>query len=272
MSGPKGKGERLGGFELLSDSDGVTVLRSPLLLGAGVCHAFPTRRGGVSLGTMQSLNFGEKGGDDPRHVRENERRLCTSLGLDRERLYRLRQVHGRQVVLIGAGHPSPETMGRTEGDALVTSEPGAVLGIGTADCVPVLLADPEAGVVAGAHAGWRGLCAGVLEATVEVMVKARGCRGDRILAAVGPAIGACCYEVDEDVARFFEEETGVVQRERGCKPHLDLGEAARLRLTRLGATVDRLRACTRCQAELFYSYRRDGEATGHHLSVIGFLG
>lgn len=254
-----------------SVQDGALVLCSPLLEEAGLRHGFATRLGGVSEGVLASLNFGLKGGDRLENVRENLRRLAGSVGFDAERCYRLRQVHGSGVVRVDGKH-SPHRLVARPGDALVSDVPGLTLGVVTADCVPVLLADP--GRAAGAaHAGWRGLVAGVLEATVTALVRSFGARPDRLLAAIGPCIGPCCYEVGEDVAAKFEETA--VRRPAGSRPRLDLARAARARLRAAGLLEEQIAEsglCTRCRPDLFYSFRRDGQQTGHHLSVIGIAG
>ncbi len=178
----------------------------------GARHGFFTRRGGLSGGPYSSLNCSLSGGDDPATVLENRARAARALDLDPARLVGLLQVHGADIVRVevpwapGAG---------PQGDAMVTDRPGIALGIITADCAPVLFADPEAGVVGAAHAGWRGAVAGVLEATIAAMV-ALGARPAGIAAAIGPCIAQSSYEVGADLrqavigrdiadARFFAE-------------------------------------------------------------------
>jgi hypothetical protein len=264
---------RTGGYALSHVEGAATVLRSPILDEVELPHGFGTRLGGVSGGSFASLNFGLKGGDDPENVRRNQERLARAVGFDARRLFRLRQVHGRRVVRIEADS-RPEAVWREEADALVTAEPGAALGVGTADCVPVLLADAEARVVGAAHAGWRGIVGGVLPAVVEGLV-ALGASLSRLRAAVGPCIGPCCYEVGEEVAVRFEHLPGAVRRATK-KPHLDLVRAARAKLAEAGLPPQAVDApeglCTRCQEDLFFSYRRDADRTGHHLSVVALPG
>jgi len=247
------------------------VLQSPLLLQARVAHGFSTRNGGVSRGSFASLNFGLKGGDDPDRVRLNAQRLGTCVGFDAARLFRVRQVHGDRVVQISVGQ-GPADVQQQEADALVTAHQGTAVGVATADCVPVLLAQPGGRVVGAAHAGWRGIVAGVLPAVVR---RLRGMidpgASERLLAAVGPCIGPCCYEVGADVARQFARMPGVVIP-GSPRPHLDLVRAAQQSLLEAGLTPEQISVpvglCTRCQRDLFFSYRRDGDATGHHLSVV----
>jgi YfiH family protein len=261
----------VGGYALAQVEGGATVLRSPILDDAGVSHGFGTRLGGVSRESFASLNFGLKGGDSLENVRQNQERLGRTVGFDARGLFRLRQVHGRRVVLVEESS-QPEAVWREEADALVTGERGAALGVGTADCVPVLLADPEARVVGAAHAGWRGIVGGVLPGVVEALV-ALGASPSRLRVAVGPCIGPCCYEVGEEVAEQFEAVAGAVRHAANApKPHLDLLTAVSAKLAEAGLPAEAVSVpeglCTRCQDDLFFSYRRDAGRTGHHLSVV----
>lgn len=259
------------GYDLLRSPSGAAALASPLLRG-GVVHGFSTRAGGVSPGSFASLNFGLKGGDSPDNVRRNLERLAALVGFDADRLFRVKQVHGSRVVEVRAGD-DPRAVLVEEADALVSSAPGVTLGVVTADCVPVLLVDPQAPAVGVAHAGWRGLRAGVVQAAVERMGQLYGSAPTRLLVATGPCIGACCYEVGDEVAASFQGIPGAVVPRPGRRPHLDLAVGVRHALVSAGVAVDRIAQpaglCTHCQRELFFSYRRDGSVTGHHLSVVG---
>ncbi len=257
----------------LVDGEGAVVLQSPLLELPGLVHGFATRRGGVSQGTFQSLNFGLKGGDRPEHVRANLDRLGRRVGFAPERCYRLSQVHGREVVVI-AGDEDPAAVLRTPADALVTDRAGVTLGVATADCVPVLLVDPVRRAAGAAHAGWRGLAGGVLEATIATLADRFGAVPSRLLAAIGPCIGPCCYEVGEEVASALATTPAALLRGDGPRPHLDLPAAARARLVAAGlaeASISAAGLCTRCHDDLLFSYRRDRELSGHHLSVVGLV-
>jgi hypothetical protein len=259
-----------GGYDLVGEpSDGAVVWRTRALEAPRLVHGFATRQGGVSDGSFVSLNFGLKAGDDPRHVRENLARLARRLAFDATRLFRARQVHGRTVRVVGPEDDPAEVL-REPADALVTAVPGTTLGILTADCVPVLLADVERGVVGAAHAGWRGVVAGVLQATVETLAERFGCAPRQLRAALGPGIRRCCYEVGPEVAAQFASIPGAVRVAAGMRrPHLDLPAAVRHILGELGIEAAEVDICTRCREELCFSYRRDGEAAGHHLSVVG---
>jgi polyphenol oxidase len=177
----------------------VAFLQSPLLARtAGVRHGFFTRQGGVSSGLYASLNVGVGSGDDPAAVAENRARAAAALGAKPPALLTCYQVHSASVVTAEA--PFAE---RPRADGVVTRTPGLTCGALAADCAPVLLADPEARVVASAHAGWRGALAGVIESAVAAMT-GLGARRQRIVAAVGPCIGPNSYEVGLDFLAAFE--------------------------------------------------------------------
>ncbi|WP_034386557.1 peptidoglycan editing factor PgeF [Deinococcus sp. YIM 77859] len=241
-----------------SDTDLLMLLRSPVL---GVPHAFTTRVGGVSVGAYAGLNLDDRE-DDPQAVAENRRRLCAALGFALDRVARLHQVHGTDVL---EARP-----GVQEGDALVSCEPGLLLAIGTADCFPVLLADEAAGVVGAAHAGWRGTLGRIAARTVEAMVK-RGATPTKIRAAIGPGICGERYPVGADVARRFQEAgLGECVLDRAEGPHLDLAGANRAALLTAGLRPEHIWVSGRCSTEPdFYSYRRDGGRTGRMWAVIG---
>lgn len=168
-------------------------------------HAFLTRQGGVSEGPYASLNCGLSSGDERERVVENRARAMRRLGAAPDSLCTVRQVHGRAVAF--AREPLP-ALAATEADALVTDRRGVTLGVLTADCAPVLLADPEAGVIGAAHAGWRGALAGVIERTVGAMV-GLGARRERLIAAVGPCIARESYEVGPELwAEFAARDPG----------------------------------------------------------------
>ncbi|HSM92697.1 MAG TPA: peptidoglycan editing factor PgeF [Anaeromyxobacteraceae bacterium] len=227
-------------------------------------HGFSTRRGGVSPAPWDSLNLGGAVGDDPGRVAENWRRLEAATGLA---FARVQQVHGARVVTADA--PSAPC---DEADAVVSRTPGVAACISVADCVPVLIADPTSGAVAAVHAGWRGTVARAAAAAVEALTARGGARPRELLAAIGPSIGPCCYEVSPDLAARFEEAfgAGVVDRSRSA-PRLDLWEA---NVRALGAAgllperIDALRRCTACEDRLFFSHRRDAGATGRQAAWI----
>ena len=223
-------------------------------------HAFATtRNGGFSKGQWSSLNLGDHCGDDPNHVRQNHERLRTLLpGEPRW----LKQVHGKKVVCWDEGiDPEPEA------DAVVSTQAGQVCAILTADCLPVLFCDRQGTRVAAAHAGWRGLAAGVLEATVAAM----DCDPGELIAWLGPAIGPQAYEVGKDVYDSFVKVSA--ENTVAFNPHRDrwlvnLYELAKIVLARTGVNqISGGQYCTYSEPDKFFSYRRDGE-TGRMITVI----
>ncbi|WP_338866940.1 peptidoglycan editing factor PgeF [Myxococcus stipitatus] len=237
-----------------------------------VPHGFATRAGGVSEGPFASLNLGFSTGDERTKVEENLRRLARAAGAPLGALSRVSQVHGDRV-LEARVDASSETLREPEGeaDALWTEQGGAWVAVGTADCVPVLLVDPEGRRVAAIHSGWRGTDADISARAVETLV-AKGARPERLLAAVGPAIQRCCYEVSAELARRFVDRFGAeVVEEEGGRFRLDLKRAVRETLLRAGlkeAHVDVLQACTACEPSRFFSHRRDAGRTGRHLNFV----
>lgn len=240
----------------------------------GLRHGFFTREGGVSVGIYASLNCGLGSKDDQADVAENRARVAARVGADPERLATPHQHHSASAIVAD----DPWAQGAApRADAVVTTTPGLAIGVSTADCVPVLFADPQAGIAGAAHAGWRGALSGVLEATVAAMEELGARRAD-ITAAIGPAISVDAYEVGEEFeARFLNEDKANARffsrPASGAKPHFDLTgyTYARLDAARLGALED-LRLCTYHDPARFFSYRRAvhlGEADyGRQLSVI----
>lgn len=251
-------------------SETAEFLESKLLRREGFRHAFFTRNGGVSTGAYRSLSFSIAAGDSPANVAANLARAATALGVARERVHFLSQVHGREVhVLHGTEAPS-DTLQR-EGDALVSLARGLACGVRSADCVPVLIADRKSGAVAAAHAGWRGAVQRVVTSAVESLRALAP--GADLIAAIGPHISLAAFEVSPEVAREIQEASAdrdVVDESR-AKPHVDLRRVLRAELGTLGLAseaIDDVWGCTVLDAEHFFSYRRDGKQSGRHLSAI----
>jgi YfiH family protein len=232
-------------------------------------HGFSTRAGGVSPPPFDTLNLGGKWGDDPANVAENRRRLLAAVGAP-PALFMARQVHGAGVVEVKAGD-DPRATAELEADALITAVPGVAIGVFVADCIPALVADPHTGFVAAVHAGWRGTLAGVLPAAVRALA-ARGARPGDLRVALGPAIGPCCFEVGTDVAGQFDAaDVRPSPSGRPDKRHVDLKTANRRLLEAAGVDpvhIDASPDCTHCDRARFYSFRRDGSATGQLMGVI----
>jgi YfiH family protein len=221
---------------------------------AGLVHGFEQRSNGNH--------------EEPRRAtRERVREALAARGT----LHLLEQVHGRDVVVA-------PWEGTPTADGGVVAEPGVLVGIETADCLPVLLVDPARRVAAGTHAGWRGTVAGVNTSALDAMA-ARGTRADDVVAALGPCIGVCCYEVGAEVERAFGDAFGADAAAGFFRPgprgraHLDLRAANRHALRVLGVRDENIHDvadCTRCRADLYFSYRRDGAGAGRMISWVGF--
>ena len=257
-------------------ADRPPFLASPLL--DGVRHGFFTRAGGVSQGPYQSLNCSLNSGDDPAALAENRARVALSMGVPPERLLGLTQVHGTDCVAVGeaGGEPPWRPGAGPRADAMATCHPGLALGIITADCGPVLLADRARGVVAAVHAGWRGAAAGVLEATVQAMLGLGAVR-EAITAAVGPCIGAASYEVGEDLrdavrAAGFDAAAFFSAGARPGHWQFDLPGYCVARLQAAGVRAAALGCDTLPDPARFFSHRRrtlaGGGRIGHQISVI----
>lgn len=221
--------------------------------------AFTDRLGGISEAPYDGLNLGGRVGDDGDTVRHNRALLATAIGLAPESVSYMNQVHGNAVAVVDG----PWTGNAPEVDALVTTQPGRALAVLVADCVPVLLADPEAGVVAVAHAGRPGLKAGVVPAVIGVM---RDLGARKLVARVGPSVCGRCYEVPaemrEDVAAVVPESWSVTRQGTSA---LDVPAGVVAQLRAAGAAVDTVGTCT-IEDPASYSYRRDG-VTGRFAGV-----
>jgi len=235
------------------------MLQSPILEpAASVRHGFFTRRGGVSEGLYDSLNCGLGSGDDQAAVRNNRGRVADQIGVVADDLLTLFQCHSADVVTVTAALSEDR---RPRADAMVTARPGLALAILTADCAPVLFADPTAAVVGAAHAGWRGALDGVLEATITAM-EALGARRQRISAAIGPTIGKRSYEVGPEFPAPFLTRDSSADRFFSPSPRdghhmFDLPGYIAMRLGDAGlGGVDDLGRDTRHEADQFFSYRR----------------
>jgi YfiH family protein len=249
--------------------EGPTALISADLEDAGFLAAFTERTGGSSEGVFRSLNLGLATKDAPERVFDNRRRLTVGFGL--REVAALRQVHGSTVVRVEAG-PSWRGFdgGRRDvpqGDALTTASSDLGLLILTADCVPVVMGDPSTGMLTVAHAGWRGVAAGVLVRAVASFPEP-----GRVLVAVGPAIGPDHYEVGEDVvAAVGSASGGGAITTGGSRPHLDLPGTVAQILSELGVRhIERSEECTACLPDRFFSYRRDGP-TGRQALIAARL-
>jgi hypothetical protein len=243
-----------------------------LLSRSGFRHGFSLRTGGVSAAPFDSLNLARKVGDAPDAVAENHRRFAAEVGYAIDALYEVSQVHGADVARVDE-QVSAEAFRVREADAIVCGIPEHAAAVRVADCVPVLVGDPETGVVAAIHAGWRGVVAQVVRAGVRALCAELTVPPTRLVAALGPHIGVEAFEVSQDVAVQLVEAVGDAEIAIAgfSRPHVDLARAVHLQLRQAGLVEDRIErvaGCTFADPTRFYSFRRDGAASGRHLAVI----
>jgi polyphenol oxidase len=249
--------------------DSIRLYRSRLIDDTLFVHGFPERTGGVSTGPRSSLNLGWRWGDERALVEINRKLLGEHAGFDHARLVVTQHVHGVAVWRVDEPLPEPP-----EFDGMVSDQPGVTLGAFTADCIPMLYADPVARVCGAAHAGWRGT-RNRIAANMVARMRELGSRPEHMRVALGPCIGPCCFEVGPEVVAEFREEFGelagmVVPGPR--RDHIDLRVVARAVLEASGvapAHIDDAPPCTRCEPARFFSYRRDGREGGIHMGFIG---
>jgi YfiH family protein len=242
----------------------VSFLRSDVLSGIpGVVHAFSTRRAernDFTLGPATSANP---------MIQINRARFAAAIGAAGWPVLKLKQVHS------GIVREMQDTMAAgdaVEGDAAVTAVRGALLSVQTADCVPILLSDREGRCVGAVHAGWRGTAARIAERTAATLMRRFNVQPEALMAAIGPHIGVCCCEVGEEVVDAVGDATAFERRPQWAKPHLNLAAANFNQLVASGlspAHIDVTALCTKCRADLFFSYRREGQNSGRLLSLIG---
>jgi len=244
----------------------------------GVRHAFFTRQGGVSQGVYASLNGGIGSSDAAPHVAENRGLMAAALGVRPENFLTPYQVHSAEVVVVEQAWPAEA---RPRADALVTRTPGVAIGVSTADCGPVLFADPTARVIGAAHAGWRGAFTGVLEATIVAMERCGAARG-RIVAAAGPMIRQANYEVGPEFIARFAAADATNERFFAASPRaghalFDLAGYIAARLAGAGIRqVEDIGRCTYEDGATFFSYRRSVHRQepdyGRHINAIALAG
>jgi len=230
-------------------------------------HLVSGKVAGMPLNFSLALHTGEPAEE----VKRNRERLREFFGLD-SRFVGVTQIHGNRVhrveKLPAIAWEEYET--RVQADALVTDLPGVVLNILTADCVPLLLYDPLRRVIAAVHAGWKGTAQAIAARTVEEMNGRYGCDPGSIVAAIGPAIGGCCYEVGEEVASAFEKYPKALRR-GGKSPYLDLKEVNRVQLLGAGLSAEKIEVsplCTACERASYFSYRAENGCSGRFVSAI----
>jgi YfiH family protein len=238
-----------------------------------VTHAFCTRRQGVSDGPYESLNTGFLSGDDAGRVRKNLSLVRRAFAVPEEGLVLMRQVHGSRILM--AADPAGPDREAPECDGLITDRPGLALAVRTADCVPLFFVDPVRRVIGAAHAGWRGTALGIAGAMVEMLAGRFGSRREDLLAAIGPAIGPCCYQVDAPVFEAFSPLAGrggcLQPCPEGGRWMLDLAMANRFQIEQAGVPAGNVSAagfCTACLPDLFFSHRGSGGQAGRQINLL----
>ena len=267
------------------ERDGVRALVCSTLEQDGFANAFSTRLGGVSPMPEGSLNLAGFNEDAAENIYENRRRFLKLFSGDWT-LTGCWQVHGadvREVKNRADAEPKPGVLGDDQYcDALISNTPGILLAVKTADCVPILLGDPETGAFAAVHAGWRGTLAAIVTRAIDDLRNQYGTRPEQLRAAIGPAANSCCYEVGPEViAQFnqrFPQSTSLFAPTREGHARIDLHAANRNQLRGAGVSPDRIHAapfCTMDRNDLFFSYRREKHSrgrVGRLMSVIGRSG
>ena len=239
-------------------------------------HGFSTRRGGAPDLKESSLNLSDSPWDSTSRVSENKRRFLSALQLADTPLIALCQVHSNRVHII---EDLSRQWNQPDGDAMATCVENIALAVKTADCLPILIADPDKNAVAAVHSGWRGTLSGILLCTIREMQRAFGSDPSRLLTAIGPGIRACCYEVGSDVAGLFKKKYPECCSTMSASVHpdkylLDLGNVLDVQMNRAGIRPENrydLKACTCCNTEEFFSHRAEGSAAGRMMSIVGLL-
>jgi YfiH family protein len=240
----------------------------------GLLHGFMGRRGGKSVGRYAGLNVSYRVGDDNQVVSQNVCDMKLAIGIHDGKVVTMQQVHGDNIIEI----TDKKIKEAGAADGMVTAQHGVYLGVLTADCVPLLFIAPKQKLAAAVHAGWRGTLAGIAEKTVRLFKSQYDVAASELEVALGPSIGVCCYEVNDDVAGPLMKKWGSLTTPsiavKNGKSFVNLSRLNRDILRESGVPGKQLfqvGPCTRCAAEDFFSYRREGGETGRQISVVGWL-
>ena len=240
----------------------------------GLLHGFLGRKGGKSIGVYSSLNVSFRVGDDPQAVKDNLCEMKKAVGVHDLRIVTMKQMHGDRIIDV-KGKDLKEA---GEADGMASEERELFLGVLTADCVPILFIAPGRNLVAVVHAGWRGTLAGMVSKMVRHLEDRYGVKPETLEAALGPAIGSCCYEIGADVSTPLVQRWGRLAESclqmKGGKNFLDLRSLNGLLLKESGVPsqrIFRIGPCTSCASGDFFSYRRQGGETGRQISLIGWM-
>ena len=240
----------------------------------GLLHGFVGRRGGKSIGPYAELNMSYRVSDDPKMVSQNVCDMKLAVGIHEGRIVTMRQIHGDNIVEVK--DKSLKEAG--EADGMITAATDIFLGVLTADCVPILFVAPKNKLVAAVHAGWRGTLAGIAEQAARLFTDQLHVSADEIEVALGPSIGSCCYEVQDDVVDpMLKRWRGIAEasiQKRDGKTYLDLRRLNCAALAQAGiptTNIFQIGPCTSCSPDEFFSYRRERSETGRQISFIGWL-
>jgi len=242
-------------------------IHSQILAEHGFTGIFTLRQGGISPTPFDEQNFGSGLGDSDNNIEHNLHRLIKVASLP-SIPHQAIQVHQTDLLWCnGKGH-----MHQQHADILMSNQVNSAIAVRVADCLPILLADPETGMIAAVHAGWRGTAAGIIKYAIQTMLE-HGVKQKNLLVALGPCIGPCCFAIDNKTAAALKESTGDAKNciVHTSKIHADLLEINRLQLIESGIAgvhIEAIRACTACDPGRFFSFRRDGKRTGRHLAVV----
>jgi len=247
----------------------------PKNLAQGIVAGFSTRNGGVSRPPFNSLNLGLNTDDQIAQVEGNRSSFARTFDLSPGQLLTVKQVHGDDLLLIDEHNADLSHFLSLEVDAILTNQPGIMIGVLIADCFPVLLWDTDKKVIATVHVGWQGAAKGILGKVVTAMIKNFSVSANQVRAAIGPGIGAHKYEIDRPVRDAFRQGSGfwneISAETRLGHWQLDIAKSCRLQLREAGLeekNIETAKECTCCHPELFFSFRRDQGQTGRQ---IGFL-
>lgn len=242
-------------------------------------QGFTTRHEGVSRTPYNSLNLGTNTQDQAHSVEGNRSLLARAFGIVQEKLVTVKQVHGSDILVIDEPNDDVSHFLGIEGDAIITNQPGIMIGVCIADCVPVLLYDQEKKVIAVVHAGWKGTASKLVTKTVGGMKSLFESSPKKLQAIIGPSIGKCCYEVDSPVKQAFVQSgldwNSCTEKSGDDTWRLDLSAANHALLTASGIPATQIKSsemCVCCHRELFFSYRRDGAETGRQMGFIMLKG
>jgi YfiH family protein len=258
------------GRSALKTKTGLPYFEIPEMAEIGwIRHAFLTRKGGVSLPPYDTLNLSKDNGDREQDVNQNKNRIAEAFYFDPKRLVLLNQIHQDGIFLLKDSLGTLPAL--LEYDALVTNSPNKFLGIQTADCVPIFIADQKKRVIAAIHAGRQGTALHITTKVLKNMEEEFGSTSENLIIALGPSIGPCCYEIDE---KAFQPEWEPFSTLRGTgKWMVDLAQINIAQMKNEGIKEEQIiwvDLCTRCHADLFFSYRKEGQ-TGRQLSFIGIV-